>query len=106
MIIYVFDRRILHTGLGTYSLDQDNFPIYAFECGPCEFDIQSTFENNFSTNYKEHKEAETEISITVHNVKTYYSNKLLNKIDTLLDKVNWISDFESIKERQDYKSSD
>jgi hypothetical protein len=59
MIIYVFDRRILHTGKGTYSIEQDNFPIYALECGPCEIDIQSTFENDYTTNYLEHKPSET-----------------------------------------------
>jgi hypothetical protein len=106
MIIYVFDRRILHTGYGTYSVDQDNFPIYAFECGPCEFEIQSTMENDFSVSYADHKDAATQIIINVKNVKTYFSNKLLNKIDTLTLKTNWISDFDSVKERNSFTAVD
>ena len=106
MIIYIFDRRILHTGVGTYSIDQDNFPIYAFECGPCEIDIESTFENEFSAVYSDHKDSETKISITVHNVKTYYSNKLFNKVESNNYVVNWISDFDSVQERGSYTSTD
>lgn len=106
MIIYVFDRRILHTGLGTYSIEQDDFPIYAFECSPCEIDIESTFENELSSVYADHKESETKINITVHNVKTYYSNKLFNKVESNNYVVNWISDFDSITERGSYTSTD
>ena len=106
MIIYIFDRRILHTGVGTYSIDQDNFPIYAFECGPCEIDIESTFENELSAVYSDHKDSETKISITVHNVKTYYSNKLFNKVESNNYVVNWISDFDSVQERGSYTSTD
>jgi len=51
MIVYVFDRRILHSSRGTYSLDQDNFPIYAFECGPCEIELNPTFETDYITDY-------------------------------------------------------
>ena len=104
MIIYVFDRRILHTGIGTYSTDQDYFPIYAFECGPCEFQIGPTYDNEFFVDYGNHKNVESQIIINVKNVKTYYSNKLFNKIDTLIHKINWISDFDSVKERQSYTS--
>ena len=106
MIIYVFDRRILHTGAGTYSVEQDDFPIYAFECGPCEFDIESTFENELSSVYSDHKDSETKINITVHDVKTYYSNKLFNKVESNNYVVNWIGDFDSVQEQGNYKSTD
>ena len=106
MIIYVFDRRILHTGVGTYSTDQDYFPIYAFECGPCEFQIGPTIDNEYFVDYGSHKNAESQIIINVKNVKTYYSNRLFNKIDTLIHKVNWISDFDSVKERNSYTAVD
>ena len=106
MIVYVFDRRILQTGVGTYSTDQDYFPIYAFECGPCEFNIQPTIDNEYNVDYASHKNAESQIVINVRNVKTYFSNRLLNKIDGLVHKVNWISDFDSVAERNSYKSTD
>ena len=83
-----------------------NFPIYAFECGPCEIDIESTFENELSAVYSDHKDSETKISITVHNVKTYYSNKLFNKVESNNYVVNWISDFDSVQERGSYTSTD
>ena len=117
MIIYVFDRRILQTGVGTYSLEQNDFPIYALECGPCEIDIESTFENEFSSAYSEQKNSSTKIVISVKNVKTYFANGLLNKIDeqceyyqekknTSLGNVDWISDFDSVTERGSYTSTD
>lgn len=53
LIIYVYDKRILRNPLGEYSLDQENFPIMAFECGPCEIDLMSTLKDTYSTNYKE-----------------------------------------------------
>ena len=126
MIIYVFDRRILQTGyrwdkekdtsVAVYSTDQNRFPIYALECGPCEFDIESIWDNEYATAYDEHKDAETKITISVKNVKTYYSNGLMKKIDTLdpnqsnnntsKTSVNWISDFDSITERGTYTSTD
>ena len=106
MIIYVFDRRILQTGVGTYSTDQDYFPIYAFECGHCEFNIGATVDNEYSVDYAAHKDEESQLVINVKNVKTYFSNKLLNKIDTLVNKVNWISDFDSVKERGSYQVTD
>ena len=130
MIIYVFDRRILQTGykldkstgdkVAVYSVDQNNFPIYALECGPCEFDIESIWDNEYATAYDEHKDAETKITISVKNVKTYYSNGLMKKIDTLdpnqddnskksttsENAVNWISDFDSITEKGSYTSTD
>ena len=128
MIIYVFDRRILQTGYrrdistgnktAVYSIEQNDFPIYALECGPCEIDIESIWDNEYATAYDEHKDAETKITISVKNVKTYYSNGLMKKIDTLdpnqadskqnsnvKNTVNWISDFQSISERNDYTST-
>ena len=128
MIIYVFDRRILQTGYkwdkstgnatAVYSVEQNDFPIYALECGPCEIDIESIWDNEYATAYDEHKDAETKITISVKNVKTFYSNGLMKKIDTLdpnqddskpnsnvKNTVNWISDFQSISERNDYTST-
>ena len=128
MIIYVFDRRILQTGYrrdistgnatAVYSVEQNDFPIYALECGPCEIDIESIWDNEYATAYDEHKDAETKITISVKNVKTYYSNGLMKKIDTLdpnqtdskynlnvKNTVNWISDFQSVSERNDYTST-
>ena len=128
MIIYVFDRRILQTGYkwdkstgnatAVYSVEQNDFPIYALECGPCEIDIESIWDNEYATAYDEHKDAETKITISVKNVKTYYSNGLMKKIDALdpnqtdhkpnsnvKNTVNWISDFQSISERNDYTST-
>ena len=128
MIIYVFDRRILQTGYkwdkstgnttAVYSVEQNDFPIYALECGPCEIDIESIWDNEYATAYDEHKDAETKITISVKNVKTFYSNGLMKKIDALdpnqtdhkpnsnvKNTVNWISDFQSISERNDYTST-
>ena len=128
MIIYVFDRRILQTGYkldkstgnktAVYSIEQNDFPIYALECGPCEIDIESIWDNEYATAYDEHKDAETKITISVKNVKTFYSNGLMKKIDSLdpnqtdskqnsnvKNTVNWISDFLSISERNDYTST-
>ena len=128
MIIYVFDRRILQTGYkwdkstgnktAVYSIEQNDFPIYALECGPCEIDIESIWDNEYATAYDEHKDAETKITISVKNVKTFYSNGLMKKIDSLdpnqtdskqnsnvKNTVNWISDFQSISERNDYTST-
>ena len=128
MIIYVFDRRILQTGYkldkstgnktALYSVEQNDFPIYALECGPCEIDIESIWDNEYATAYDEHKDAETKITISVKNVKTFYSNGLMKKIDTLdpnqadhkpnsnvKNTVNWISDFQSVSERNDYTST-
>ena len=128
MIIYVFDRRILQTGYkldkstgnitAVYSVEQNDFPIYALECGPCEIDIESIWDNEYATAYDEHKDAETKITISVKNVKTYYSNGLMKKIDALdpnqtdhkpnsnvKNTVNWISDFQSVSERNDYTST-
>ena len=128
MIIYVFDRRILQTGYkldkstgnktAVYSIEQNDFPIYALECGPCEIDIESIWDNEYATAYDEHKDAETKITISVKNVKTFYSNGLMKKIDALdpnqddskpnsnvKNTVNWISDFQSISERNDYTST-
>lgn len=75
MIIYVFDRRILQTGYkldkstgnktALYSVEQNDFPIYALECGPCEIDIESIWDNEYATAYDEHKDAETKITISV-----------------------------------------
>ena len=128
MIIYVFDRRILQTGYrrdistgnktAVYSIEQNDFPIYALECGPCEIDIESIWDNEYATAYDEHKDAETKITISVKNVKTFYSNGLMKKIDALdpnqtdhkpnsnvKNTVNWISDFQSVSERNDYTST-
>ena len=128
MIIYVFDRRILQTGYkldkstgnktALYSVEQNDFPIYALECGPCEIDIESIWDNEYATAYDEHKDAETKITISVKNVKTFYSNGLMKKIDALdpnqadhkpnsnvKNTVNWISDFQSVSERNDYTST-
>ena len=128
MIIYVFDRRILQTGYrrdistgnitAVYSVEQNDFPIYALECGPCEIDIESIWDNEYATAYDEHKDAETKITISVKNVKTFYSNGLMKKIDALdpnqtdhkpnsnvKNTVNWISDFQSVSERNDYTST-
>ena len=106
MIIYVFDRRILHNAAGAYSIEQNDFPIYAFECGPCEFDIKGTFEPEYSVDYKEQKNANTKIIINVKNVKTYFSNQLFNKVRNISNKVNWIGDFDSTSERQDQRATD
>ena len=128
MIIYVFDRRILQTGYkldkstgnktALYSVEQNDFPIYALECGPCEIDIESIWDNEYATAYDEHKDAETKITISVKNVKTFYSNGLMKRIDALdpnqtdhkpnsnvKNTVNWISDFQSVSERNDYTST-
>lgn len=48
MIIYIFDNRALQMGNGRWSPDQDNFPIIALECGPCEFVIKNMNDNEYS----------------------------------------------------------
>ena len=104
MIIYVFDRRYLQTGQhALYSPEQDEFPIYAFECGPCEFDIESILNSEYSVNYGEHSAATAKLSISVKNVKTYYSNALFNKLEPYM--TNWFSDLESRDEKQNAGSA-
>lgn len=72
MIIYVFERR-------TFQEENINcdLPVKAYECCPCEFDIQSTYRGEYDNAFNQGGEEMTTISISVKNVKTYFTNGLL-----------------------------
>lgn len=85
MIIYVFDNRSLQMGNGEFSPDQDMFPIFAFECMPCEFTLKSVFDNEYTQDYFSLKTGEPIIDIKVQNVKTYMSNNLFQRVKYIKD---------------------
>lgn len=85
MIIYVFDNRSLQMGNGEFSPDQDMFPIFAFECMPCEFTLKSVFDNEYTQDYFSLKTGEPTIDIKVQNVKTYMSNNLFQRVKYIKD---------------------
>lgn len=85
MIIYVFDNRSLQMGNGEFSPDQDMFPIFAFECMPCEFTLKSIFDNEYTQDYFSLKTGEPIIDIKVQNVKTYMSNNLFQRVKYIKD---------------------
>lgn len=85
MIIYVFDNRSLQMGNGEFSPDQDMFPIFAFECMPCEFTLKSIFDNEYTQDYFSLKTGEPVIDIKVQNVKTYMSNNLFQRVKYIKD---------------------
>lgn len=80
MIVYVFEARSLHMGNGVFSPDQENFPIYAYELGPCEFVIDARDTQEFTQDYSAIQTKEPVISIRVHNVKTYSANRLFQRV--------------------------
>lgn len=85
MVIYVFDNRSLQMGNGEFSPDQDMFPIFAFECMPCEFTLKSVFDNEYTQDYFSLKTGEPVIEIKVQNVKTYMSNNLFQRVKYIKD---------------------
>lgn len=85
MIIYVFDNRSLQMGNGEFSPDQDLFPIFAFECAPCEFVLKSIFDNEYTQDYFSLKTGEPVLEIKVQNVKTYMSNNLFQRVKYIKD---------------------
>jgi hypothetical protein len=76
MILYVFDHRAIAMGNGEFSPDNEYLPIIAYECGPCEFVIDSWSQQEYSVNYNELKATEPTIDIKVYNVRTFYSNRM------------------------------
>ena len=80
MIVYVFEARSLQMGNGQFSPDQENFPIYAYELGPCEFVIDSHDTQEYTQDYSAIQTKEPVISIRVHNVKTYSANRLFQRV--------------------------
>lgn len=85
MIIYVFDHRALAMGNGILSPDNDYLPMIAYECGPCEFVIDSHEQSELSVNYNDLKVLEPTIDIRVHNVRTFYANKMFQRVKFVND---------------------
>ena len=85
MIIYVFDHRAIAMGNGEFSPDNEYLPIIAYECGPCEFVIDSWSQPEYSVNYTELKQTEPTIDIKVHNVRTFYANKMFQRVKYIND---------------------
>lgn len=102
MIVYVFDARSLQMGNGQFSPDQENFPIYAYELGPCEFVIDSRDTMELTQDYTAIKPNEPQITIKVHNVKTYSANKLFQRVKYIGDiMTKWQSDNDGLKTSAD-----
>ncbi len=93
MIIYVFDHRAIAMGNGEFSPDNEYLPIIAYECGPCEFVIDSWSQADYSVDYKELKQTEPTIDIKVHNVRTFYSNRMFQNVKYINDM--WTKDMRS-----------
>lgn len=85
MIVYVFDARALQMGNGIWSPDQENFPIYAYELGPCEFVIDARDTMELTQDYTVIKTNEPVISIRVLNVRTYNANRLFQRVKFIGD---------------------
>lgn len=95
MIIYVFERRIFqdtkminvnikggnqsHMVMSYADLNAD-IPVKAYECCPCEFNIQESqsWGSDYEAAWNNSNEEISKISITVKNVKTYFKNGLLD----------------------------
>ena len=85
MIIYIFDHRQIAMGNGMFSPDNEYLPIIAYECSPCEFVIESQDAAEFSVNYQDLRPTEPAISIRVHNVRTFYANKMFQQVKYIND---------------------
>ena len=92
MIIYVFERRIFQhvqqanpiSGLKSQHEINQDIPVYAFECNPCEFVIENIWKNDYDAKWGTDEET-TKITIRVNNVMTYYRNGLLeDKLNNIL----------------------
>lgn len=89
MIIYVFERRVFHDAVAynrnnktetafVYSTLNGDLPVKAFECCPCEFEIKSNWKGDYEQDFTQGQAEETQLTIKVKNVKTYYKNGLLD----------------------------
>ena len=85
MIVYIFDNRCVQMGNGMFSPDQDDFPILALELGPCEFSLKSLTDNEYSASAFDAKNNAPTIDITVKGMRTYYANKLMNRVKYVWD---------------------
>lgn len=85
MIIYIFDQRALQMGNGMFSPDQEYFPIAAYECGPCEFQIDSLGPADFTQDYTQGKTHRTELNVKVKNVRTLFANQLFQRVKYVND---------------------
>ena len=92
MIIYVFERRTFQDVTNVNSLSSikqahtvnNDIPVYAFECNPCEFVIENIWKSDYDATWGGDAE-KTKITIRVNNVMTYYRNGLLDdKLNTVL----------------------
>ena len=92
MIIYVFERRTFQDVTNVNSLSSikqahtvnNDIPVYAFECNPCEFVIENIWNSDYDATWGGDAE-KTKITIRVSNVMTYYRNGLLDdKLNTVL----------------------
>ena len=86
MIIYVFDARTIAMPGGQFSPDNEMLPIMAFECGPCEFVISdSPDQSELTVDYRNLKMTEPTIDIRVHNVRTFYCNRMFKRVKYIND---------------------
>ena len=79
MIIYVFERRTFHTSDGNkigVAQFNDDIPVYAYECNPCEFVIENHWGSDYDAHFGNDVE-NTKITVRVKNATTYYRNGLL-----------------------------
>lgn len=86
MIIYVFDSRTIAMPGGQFSPDNEMLPILAFECSPCEFVISDGLDQpELSVDYKNLKMTEPTLNIRVHNVRTFYCNRMFKRVKYIND---------------------
>lgn len=80
MIIYVYERRVFQTN--DFGLDKDlnlQIPMKAYECCPCEFEIDNgLWKGDYDQTFDDTTAISSKLSIKVKNVKTFYTNGLLN----------------------------
>lgn len=58
-------------------------PVYAFECSPCEFEITPIYSSSYKVT-PEDKNEDLNFSVKVKNVRTYMTNKVIDKIGELV----------------------
>jgi hypothetical protein len=59
-------------------------PIKAYECFPCEFNMDMKDEDSLNIGWNDDTPAKTTITIDVKNVKTYMSNKLMKRLNNYM----------------------
>ena len=67
-------------GNGEWSTEQDDFPILALECSPCEFVISSHLEPEYSADAFESKNNSPTIDIKVRNLRVFWANGLMQRV--------------------------